>query len=106
MATANNAGNNSATNTSSASEHTHTDDLARKAHDTVNKAHDTVDRVEQRARDFATEAEHRAREQAEYSRQKAEELTGSMTSYVYEKPLSSLGIAFGAGILISAILRK
>lgn len=39
-------------------------------------------------------------------REKASELEGEVTEYVREKPLQSLGIAFGVGLVLGIILNR
>lgn len=76
-------------------------------------AHDVVDRVG----DKAARAEEQLRDKSEELRQKgyeararAEELGSEAEvrarSYMQEHPMTSLAVAFGAGVLISALMRR
>ena len=69
-------------------------------------AHEKIDKVAEKA----IQAEANIRQTVAVNKIKAEhhkdELTDSVLTYVNEKPLTSLGIAFIGGLLAASILRK
>jgi ElaB/YqjD/DUF883 family membrane-anchored ribosome-binding protein len=86
-------------------------------HSTVNrfteKAHETVDRVaasaenaEDSLRAHAADAEARMREMGAKITDATHENTEHLRSYVRDNPLTSAGIAFAVGYVISAIMRR
>lgn len=79
---------------------------ARAAHDAVDKAAEAAENVEKKVRDKAEELRETAEERYEQARIQSGEFTDKVARYVDEKPLTALGIAFAAGLVISSILRK
>jgi ElaB/YqjD/DUF883 family membrane-anchored ribosome-binding protein len=76
-------------------------------------AHDMIDRLARQAADAevrirrsAEDLERRAREGGREAREQGEELRGAVSEYVHEHPVSALALAFGAGIVASALLRR
>lgn len=89
-----------------ASEHETTDQVAGKAHEAVDRAAQTAGKAEEYARQHASHADERVREAAAHGRQRADDMLERVTSYVREKPLMSIGIAFIAGVLYSSLTRR
>jgi ElaB/YqjD/DUF883 family membrane-anchored ribosome-binding protein len=94
-----------------------TDRAASMAHDTTDRAaemaHDTVDRVA----DVAEDAERQVRKAAARKMKQARALQGDVIdavddklgrvdSYVRENPFTAAGIAFAAGAIVSALIRR
>ena len=72
-----------------------TDKVADKAHEAVDKASDAVGKAEERIRGSAENAQVRS-----------EDLVRRVTDYVHENPLTSLGLAFAAGVIFSSMNRR
>lgn len=87
-------------------EHETIDHVAGKAHEAVDKAAKTAGKAEEYAREQASHADERLREQAAKSRKRADDALDQVNSYVREKPLMSIGIAFLAGLLYSWLMRR
>jgi len=72
-------------------------------------AHDTVDRVAERAersvREGVDAAEERMRESAERMQAQGADALARFRDFVDEHPVAALGIAFGAGVIVSSWLR-
>ena len=83
-----------------------TEKAAKAAHDAVDRAAETAENVEKKVRDKAEEIRDNAEERYQQARQQSGEVTDRIIQYVDEKPLTALGIAFVAGMVISSILRK
>lgn len=86
--------------------HKTTDRVAASTHEAVDRASEPVGRAEERIRESAEHVAERAHKAADYGRHKRDELTQNVSSYVNEHPIASLGIAFGAGLLVSALLKR
>jgi ElaB/YqjD/DUF883 family membrane-anchored ribosome-binding protein len=97
--------------------HTQTDRLAGAAHEKADRfasaAHETIDKVsdaagsaEQKVRDKAA----RATEQAQIVQEEASEALDQgldrVKEYVRTNPVMSAGIAFAAGFVVSALMRR
>lgn len=80
--------------------------VAQKAHEYVDKAAAQADMVEQRVRAACTDAQGRVNMSSEDLKARYGEMNSKVTNYVYEHPLSSIGVAFGAGVLLAALLRR
>ncbi|MGY6631444.1 MAG: DUF883 family protein [Wenzhouxiangella sp.] len=72
-----------------------TDKATEKAHEAVDKASEKLGHAEERLRDTAERAHHRT-----------DDMLQRATDYVHENPLTSLGLAFAAGILVSSLNRR
>ena len=83
-----------------------TDHLATKMHETVDRVADTARDAEHQIRSRAAELGERAREQEERALKAAQANLKKATSYVQENPLTSAGIAFVAGLLVSGLMRR
>lgn len=77
------------------STHKTTDQAAQKAHEVVDAAADR-----------AGHAEERIRETTEHARERSRDMVSKVSKYVDENPLTALGIAFAAGTIFSAIIRR
>ncbi|WP_024326477.1 YqjD family protein [Thioalkalivibrio sp. AKL19] len=88
------------------SEHATTDRLSERAHETVDQAAKTAAKAEERIRHQAAGAEERVKEAGQQVKERSDETLKSVTGFVRENPLLSLGIAFAAGTLVSALRRR
>src|SRR5688572_4600121 len=85
---------------------TTTERFAAKAHDTVDEIAERAQRAEREVRGAAERTVERARElHGQYS-DTAEESLRRATSYVESHPLAVAGMAFVAGVLLSAMFRR
>lgn len=82
------------------------DQVADKLHDVVDKVAEGLGTAEERVRREARQAAEKAREGQEFARTQGAEMVGKVTDYVRENPLTSLGIAFIAGSIFSALSRR
>lgn len=76
-------------------------------------AHDAVDKVAGRATDMEKVIRSATEDSAEAIEEKVQDAKAGLDSisreiqqYVNEKPMASAGMAFGAGVLLSLLLRK
>jgi ElaB/YqjD/DUF883 family membrane-anchored ribosome-binding protein len=83
-----------------------TDRFAAKAHETVDTIADRAQRAEREVRDAAERTVEQARELHQQYADTAERSLRRATSYVESNPLAVVGIAFVAGVLLSAMLRR
>jgi ElaB/YqjD/DUF883 family membrane-anchored ribosome-binding protein len=83
-----------------------TDRIAAMAHDTVDRVAESANYAEQEVRGAANRAAEHAREMQEQAVAAAEENVKKARSYIEENPLMSAGIAFAAGVVLSALIRR
>ena len=82
------------------------DRLASMAHDTINRATPTVSRAEQDVRGAAAKVADSAKLLQEHTMQLTEENLSRVRSFIGSNPLATAGIAFAAGALLSALIRR
>jgi ElaB/YqjD/DUF883 family membrane-anchored ribosome-binding protein len=83
-----------------------TDRLAAMAHDTVDRVAESANYAEKEVRGAASRAADQAKEMQEQAIAAANENVKKARSYIEENPLMSAGIAFAAGVVVSALLRR
>jgi len=83
-----------------------TDQVARKAHDTIDGAAKISAGAEARVREQAEVAADKIKDTEERAREAARQSVDDMSGYIKSNPLTSAGIAFAAGIVISSLLRR
>ncbi|MFO8003372.1 hypothetical protein [Thioalkalivibrio sp.] len=88
------------------SEHATTDRLSDRAHETVDQAARGAAKAEERIRREAGNAQEKAKETAAKAKEHSDEALQSISGFVRENPLLSLGLAFAAGTLLSALRRR
>jgi ElaB/YqjD/DUF883 family membrane-anchored ribosome-binding protein len=86
--------------------HTTTDAAAKMAHEFVDRVARVARESEERIRQTANTAESSLEKTLAKARGKASETGDSVVDFTRQHPLASLGIAFGAGVLLSYILRS
>lgn len=91
---------------SASSDHATTDRLSQHAHDSVDRIARTAGKGEEKLRVGAADAETRVREAGQHARERSDETLHSIGVFVRDNPLTSLGIAFAAGSLVSAFTRR
>lgn len=99
MAQARTSGRNSSDNPT-------TDRIAAMAHDTVDRVAESANYAEKEVRSAASRAAEHAREMQEQAVEAAGENVKKARSYIEENPLMSAGIAFAAGVVFSALIRR
>ncbi len=82
------------------------DKLAKAAHEAVDKVAAGADQIEDRIRQTAAEVQHSARERADRAQRMSEDTIANVQDYVHAHPMASLGLAFVAGIVFSAFMRR
>ncbi len=90
---------------SSTEVHHTTEQVAQKAHEAIDRIAAQVERAEERIRAATDNAEERLKQSREKARQRADEVGEQIGDYVQQHPVAALGIAFGAGLLVAALLR-
>lgn len=86
--------------------HDTTDNLAEKMHRAIDKTAENVAHAEECLRKGAAHTADKINQGSHCAQVKTEEVISTVTSYVRDNPLLSLGIAFVAGSLISSITRR
>ena len=86
--------------------HQTTDQVAEKAHEAVDWTAGAASKAEDRTREYASQADERVREAASQGRAHADDMVGRVNGYVRENPVMSIGIAFLAGAIYSALTRR
>lgn len=80
--------------------------MAERAHQTIDKAAELAGEAEQSLRERAARAGEKLREGEERALDTLDEGVNRIRSYVEQNPLAAAGIAFAAGLLVSALLRR
>ncbi|MFO7603031.1 MAG: hypothetical protein R6X06_04360 [Gammaproteobacteria bacterium] len=92
-------------NTPASNEHATTDRLAERAHESVDKFSKTAGKAEERIRQEAKDAEAHVQDVGQKAKERSNEILQSIGGFVRDKPLTSLGIAFVTGTVLSALSR-
>lgn len=87
-------------------EHATTDRLSDCAHESVDKVAGPAGKAEEKIRQGAGDARNSANSAGKKAKEQSEETLHSITDFVGENPMISLGLAFAAGTLVSALRRK
>jgi ElaB/YqjD/DUF883 family membrane-anchored ribosome-binding protein len=82
------------------------DRLASMAHEAIDRATPRLSRAEQEARAAAAKAADSAKLLQEHAVQFTEENLSKVRSFIGSNPLATAGIAFAAGALLSALIRR
>lgn len=83
-----------------------TERLAEKAHRSIDGAAASVAEAERELRRAAAEAAERARRSEEQLAEALDRNLSRVRGYIEKNPIQSAGIAFAAGIVLSALLRR
>jgi ElaB/YqjD/DUF883 family membrane-anchored ribosome-binding protein len=83
-----------------------TERFAAKAHETVDTIAERAERAEREVRNAAERAAEQARHLHREYADTAEQSVRRASSYLESNPLAVAGIAFAAGFLLSALLRR
>lgn len=86
--------------------HNTTDAAAQMAHEFVDRVAEVARDSEERIRQSASKAESSLQQTLQTARVKASSTGDSLTDFVQQHPMAALGIAFGAGVLLSYITRS
>jgi ElaB/YqjD/DUF883 family membrane-anchored ribosome-binding protein len=79
-----------------------TDRLAAKAHETVDHVADRAAQAEREVRDAAARTAERVRDASA----SAEQGMRRLAAYLESNPVTCVGLAFAAGMLVSSLLRR
>ena len=79
---------------------------AEVARDLVDRLAEKAAEAEVRIRGASHQASDEVRARAGDMQQQTRELTDTVEQYLQEHPIKALGIAFGAGLLVSTMLRR
>lgn len=85
---------------------TTTDRVARTAHDMVDETASKARVVEEKIRDKAEQAGDKVEATQDAATRSVREATSKAEAFAKEQPLAAAGIAFAAGALTAAILRR
>ncbi len=83
-----------------------TDRLASMAHKTIDRVKPKATRAELEVRDAATKTTEGAKRLQEQAVEAAEEGLSKARSYMSNNPLTTAGIAFAAGAVLGALIRR
>jgi ElaB/YqjD/DUF883 family membrane-anchored ribosome-binding protein len=83
-----------------------TDRLASMAHETIDRITPKANRAEHEVRGAATKAADSAKLMQEHAVEAAEDRLRTARSYAESNPLTTAGIAFAAGVLLTALFRR
>lgn len=88
------------------SKHATTDRISQRVHDSVNHIAKAAGRAEQRTRQKSGEAQLRVREAGMKVRDRSGKTVGSISTFVRENPMTSLGVVVATGAFLYALKRR
>ncbi|QEW07525.1 DUF883 family protein [Nitrincola iocasae] len=91
---------------SKSNDHATTDRFSESAHESVDQIAKSAGRAEERIRHEAEDAKDYVKDAKQKTKQRSDEAMNTVSLFVQENPLISLGIAFAAGSLLSALKRR
>ncbi|HEX5787267.1 MAG TPA: hypothetical protein VFY03_03745 [Woeseiaceae bacterium] len=80
--------------------------VAEKAHRAIDESASRAENLERKVRDKAGEAQDKLAASRQRASLKVDESLGEVEAFVRERPLAATGIAFAAGVLVAALLRR
>lgn len=80
--------------------------LAQKAHEVVDKVAAQAEMAEARLRTACDDASSRLHTSGDDLKARYGDINTRVSGYVHEHPLTSIGVAFGAGVVLAALLRR
>ena len=80
--------------------------VADVAHEAVDRFAKSAAEAEERIRSAAADAELSIKGVTKEAKQRSRDLNQSLTDYVNEHPIKSIGMAFAAGVILSALMRR
>jgi ElaB/YqjD/DUF883 family membrane-anchored ribosome-binding protein len=80
--------------------------VAEVVHEALDRFTTQAAEAEKRVREAADDAQQRLQSSKHRVREKGRETANVIEEYVDEHPWTSLGVAFGAGIILSSLLRR
>jgi ElaB/YqjD/DUF883 family membrane-anchored ribosome-binding protein len=83
-----------------------TDRIASMAHDTLDRVTPKANRAEHDMRDAASKTTEGVKQLQEQAVEAAEEGLRQTRSYIANNPLTTAGLAFAAGVLLSTLIRR
>jgi ElaB/YqjD/DUF883 family membrane-anchored ribosome-binding protein len=82
------------------------DRVAAMAHDTLDRVTPQINRAEQEVRDAATQAADSVKDLEKQALDAAEASLSKARSFISANPITTLGIAFAAGVLACVFVRR
>lgn len=82
------------------------DQIAKKLHAAIDRLNVHANSAEERIQQATQNMEQLLKQSKQTAADKADEVSGSVKQYVDQHPLASLGMAFGAGVLLAVLLRR
>lgn len=79
---------------------------AKRAHEAVDEAAERASGIEQQARAGMRTATEKAEEVRAEAERKAKRATGAVERFIQERPVTSAAMAFAAGVVAMALLRR
>lgn len=88
------------------SDHATTDRLSNSAHDSVDQIAKSAGKAEERIRHEASDAQAHVRDAGQKTKERTDEAMNTISVFVQDNPLISIGLAFAAGTLLSTFKRR
>ncbi len=80
--------------------------VADVAHEAVDRFAKTAAEAEERIRSAASDAERSVKDATKQAQLRSRDVNQAVTEYVNKNPVKSIGIAFAAGVIVSALMRR
>jgi len=86
--------------------HHTTDELARSAHQAVDMIAESAVQAAEKIRAARASAQEKFRSSKALAREKTTAASENLRQYVVENPMTALGLALAAGVILSALMRR
>lgn len=85
---------------------TYSERMTQAAHETVDRVGEHAADMERRLKDKADDIKRKSYETRDKARSMSEDVAENARSYTREHPIATLAMAFGAGVLLSRLMRR
>ncbi len=83
-----------------------TEQLRSTAHDVIDSAADRAEEVEKKVRVEAARVAEKADMSKDEAKQQLDQAMDKIDSFIRERPVTAVGIAFGAGVVATLLLKR
>ncbi len=93
-------------NTAGSNGSTYSERLTQAAHETIDRVGEQAADMERRLKDKAGEVRRKSTDGRDRAQEMGQEAVETARSYAHDHPFATLAVAFGAGVLLSSLVRR